>query len=78
MTGPKIARYSDDIRLKALELLAQGKGVRAVAAELGIGERTVGTWRDTARQVPKPVVNRTPAPYVTGLLFPGGRGRNLE
>lgn len=38
-------RYSEEIRRKVLELIAAGRTVARVSADLGIAEQTIYNWR---------------------------------
>jgi transposase len=45
MGVPLPRSHPSELRRKALDLIEEGRPVRKVAAQLGIGERTVYTWR---------------------------------
>jgi transposase len=63
------------VRKRALDLLAAGELVTNIAIELGVHRSTVHKWQAE----PKPVEGKkAPAPYATGYLYPGGRGRRWE
>ena len=38
-------RYSDEFRRKVLDLAAAGRPVAQIAADLGISDQTIYTWR---------------------------------
>lgn len=52
---PKQAGYPDEVRLRAVQMVADGMSYRQVGRQLGVVHRTVGLWvADYAAQLPAP------------------------
>ena len=42
-------RYPPEFRRKVLDLVAAGRSVASIAADLGVSDQTIYTWRRQAR-----------------------------
>jgi transposase-like protein len=65
------------VRDRALRMVEQGVlAIQDIADILHVHRSTVNKW--VAEAQPKPAKVLTPAPYVRGLRYPGGRTRYSE
>jgi transposase len=47
-------KYDDEFKRQALQMIANGQAVRAVAQSLGIGENLLHKWKQAARSSQSP------------------------